>query len=351
MGHGDGTFASAVVYDLTGLSVGGLGPVAIADVNGDGKADLVVAGDCIAGQCPHGAVGVLLGNGDGTFRPVVISDAGAGFGAEGVAVVDLNGDGKLDVVVGECGTTDCFASEGLVGVLLGNGDGTFQPASTYDSGGALADSVAVADLNGDGKLDVVVGNVVGESVGVLLGNGDGTLRAAQTYRSGGNLTYTVVLGDLNGDGRPDLMVSSCAVGSSCGGTIKGAVGIWLGVGDGTFESGTTRRDSGTETLSIATADLDRDGILDLAATNSYATETLDTFLGNGDGTLRRGVILECNGECVAVAAADVNGDGQPDLLVADSQPCYACDNSGSVGVILKKPGDSSLDTRDIHKQK
>jgi hypothetical protein len=141
------------------------------------------------------------------------------------------------------------------------------------------------------------------------------------------------------------MVSSCAVGTTCGGTIKGAVGIWLGVGDGTFKSGKTYRDSGTETLSIATADLNRDGNLDLAATNSYTTETLDTFLGNGDGTFERGVILDCNGECHAVIASDVNGDGQPDLLVADSQPCSACDNSGSVAVMLKKPGVSNLAVR------
>src|ERR1700686_3460962 len=110
--------------------------VAVADVNGDGKPDLVVANWCDGSetQCVSpaaiGTVGVLLGNGDGTFQSVV-SYASGGSDADSVAVADVNGDGKLDLVVANlCGINNCF---GVVGVLLGNGDGTFKPSVTYSA--------------------------------------------------------------------------------------------------------------------------------------------------------------------------------------------------------------------------
>ncbi len=96
----------------------------------------------------------------------------------------------------------------MVGILLGNGDGTFQPAVSYDSGGPLADAIAVADVNGDGNLDVVAGNVISSTVGVLLGNGDGTFQPPVTFASRGGFTYSVAIADVNNDKRPDLLVSS-----------------------------------------------------------------------------------------------------------------------------------------------
>jgi hypothetical protein len=124
-------------------------------VNADGKPDLIVANEA--------ALGVLLGNGDGTFQAAV-SYGLSGFG-NSVAVADVNGDGKPDVVVAiSCGGPSC----GTVDVLAGNGDGTFRTAVSYASGG-LGNSVAVADLNGDGKPDVVaVSGFDGRSVGVLI---------------------------------------------------------------------------------------------------------------------------------------------------------------------------------------
>jgi len=163
--------------------------VAVADVNGDGKPDLAVANLCLTEyNCPNGLVGVLLGNGDGTFQTAVTYGSG-GYYAMSVAVADVNGDGKPDLVVANnCTSGDfsngCTDPSGTVGVLLGNGDGTFQAAVTYGSGGYYSSSVAVADVNGDGKPDLVVANECADtsctngSVGVLLGNGDGTFQAA-----------------------------------------------------------------------------------------------------------------------------------------------------------------------------
>lgn len=150
-------FATAVTYDS-----GGLAPysVAVADVNGDGKPDLLVANFCpsnSSGGCnnPAGVVAVLLGNGDGTFQTPVTYGAG-GWETYSVAVADVNGDGKPDLLVASAcasgGSDGCTSSVGAVGVLLGNGDGTFQTAVTYSSGGYEATSVAVADVNGVGRF-------------------------------------------------------------------------------------------------------------------------------------------------------------------------------------------------------
>ena len=106
--------------------------------------------------------------------------------------------------------------DGTVSVLLGKGDGTFQPAIAYDSGGVDSRAVAIADVNGDGKLDLVVANsgdcsngcYVGQDVSVLLGNGDGTFQPAVAYGSGGNRPFSVAVADVNEDGKPDLLVAS-----------------------------------------------------------------------------------------------------------------------------------------------
>jgi hypothetical protein len=146
-------------------------------------------------------------------------------------VSDLNGDGKPDIAVANANSLN-------VGVLLGNGDGTFQPAVAYASGGIDdTNSIAVADVNGDGKPDLLTANVNGSSpngsVGVLLGNGDGTFQTAVTYPSGSNAALAVAVADLNGDGKPDLVVANCS--DRCNGH-NGVLGVLLGNGDGTFQT-------------------------------------------------------------------------------------------------------------------
>jgi hypothetical protein len=178
------SFATAIAYKTGG---NGANAIAIADVNGDGKPDLVVMNWCAYSSCtvPGNNIGVLLGKGDGTFQTAVVYASG-GLYADSVVVADVNGDGKPDLVVANCGAgnnTHCVGASGNVGVLLGNGDGTFQPVVNYALGGYGSTSVAVADLRGDGKLDLVVAGdcAVGGCVGVLLGNGDGTFKPVVTY--------------------------------------------------------------------------------------------------------------------------------------------------------------------------
>jgi len=175
-------YAAAVTYPSGGTLARG---IATADVNGDGKTDiLVINGDQFV-TSHVSTFGVLLGKGDGTFQPAVAYQAGgySELDATSLTVGDVNGDGKVDVVAGLC---NC--SEGVnapeIGVSLGNGDGTFQPPVTYHLDPNLMGElpfdfpVALGDFNGDGKLDVVVG---GPANVLMFGNGDGTFQAPVPY--------------------------------------------------------------------------------------------------------------------------------------------------------------------------
>jgi len=205
LGNGDGTLQAAVAYPAGGVSLPPASSLlAVADVNGDGKLDLVVESSQCCGS-GDGVVGVLLGNGDGTFQPVVIYQSGKGGWGTSVAVADVNGDGKPDIVAtDQCNGANCV-HKGLVAVLLGNGDGTFQAAQSYSSGGFLTNSVAVADVNGDGKPDVLVANLCADnsldctrsSIGVLLNNTGVTKTVVTTSVSpsfvGQSVTFTATV--------------------------------------------------------------------------------------------------------------------------------------------------------------
>ncbi len=191
---------------------------------------------------------VLLGNGGGTFQEAITYGSG-GIDSQSVAIGDLNGDGRPDVIiVNACptsGWTNGYYIEGTVGVLLGNGDGTFQTAGAYNSGGLSAESALLADVNSNGKLDIVVANVCGlvegigscsgRSVTVLIGNGDGTFVYSGNYHSGGTCVYSVAVAHVNGDGYPDLIAANCSASVACF-YDNGVLGVLLGNGHGTFRA-------------------------------------------------------------------------------------------------------------------
>jgi hypothetical protein len=249
--------------------------------------------------------------------------ASGGVVAESVAVADVNGDGKPDLVVANCGSQfDCFG-EGLIGILLGNGDGTFQPVATYGTGGGFALSVAVGDLNGDGKPDLVVANYYTYGYGsleVLMGNGDGTFQTAVPYFSGASGPYSVAVADLNGDGKLDVIVANCSKSGLSGcPSGDGAVSVLLGNGDGTLQSYEIYDSGGAWARSLAVADVNGDGKLDILVANGFSC-TVGELLGNGDGTFQpvvtlAGCGLDPLGGPGSVSIADVNGDGKPDLLL------------------------------------
>jgi hypothetical protein len=370
LNNDDGTFGTAVTYGTNGWLAQA---VAVGDLNGDGKVDIVVANNCASdpgtGSCTtDGNVAVLLGNGDGTFQAALVYDSGGSL-ASSVVIADVNGDGKPDLlVVNRCGSSTTCAGNGTVAVLLGNGDGTFQTAVNYDTGALQSNAVAVADVNGDGKLDLVVSNTcqvgtcdnVGDqsgSVSVLLGNGDGTFKETANYTSGSYGTDAVAVADLNGDGKVDIAVSSSCAGprsSDCG---AGNVSVFLGNGDGTFQSGTSLSTVGIGTGGVRVADVDGDGKPDLlvsgvCATNpvcdpsTSAPSSAGVLLGNGDGTFQTaqyfGSIGYSYGITSGLAAGDLTGDGKLDLIVtswcADASCSTGAAEHSLVGVLIAVTG-------------
>jgi hypothetical protein len=198
LGNGDGTFEPWADFEVGP----GPGSVVIADINGDGRLDLAVPVNLGPGPAYTGAVSLFLGNGDGTFQ--ARTDVAAGSYVASVAIADMNADGRKDLVV-------AHRTSGTIAVMLGNGDGTFGAATPSVAGGAPS-ALAIADIDQDGRLDVVTngGNDADtdDYVGVgsaLLGNGDGTFGAPIGFETGYN-------------------PSSVAIGASMG--IRGRTSRW-----------------------------------------------------------------------------------------------------------------------------
>ena len=341
-------FRAPVTYNTGGS---GADSLALADVNGDGKLDMVVANPCDVVHDCNGLVGVLLGNGDGTFQPVKTYLTG-GLVASAVAVADVNGDGKPDLLVAnECTPSDnCHDFISSVGVLLGNGNGTFQPAQTFLTDGQQARAIAVADVNADHKPDLIVLNRFATlwnptgSVAVLAGNGDGTFQSPVLTSGVGNDPRGMALGDANGDGKVDVFLPYACLSPSCG----NGTGVWvfLGNGDGTFQAA-HGYDSGSadSASSIATADLNGDSKLDLLVSttclNQCAQAAIAVFLGLGDGTFQgpqRYALVGPSGD--AIAAADIDRDGKSDLLVVGCPAGKTC-GRGIVN-LLRGNGDGTF---------
>jgi uncharacterized protein (DUF2141 family) len=299
LGTGNGTFSAATPYSTGLLPLS----VAIADLNGDGKLDLTVAnyGHPVSGG---GAISVFLGNGNGTF-PAATSYPTLATGPQSVAIGDLNGDGKLDLAV-------AYASS-KYSVFLGSGDGSFNQlnAVAVSPGTKNFGSVAIGDLTGDGKPDLALtdfgnslgGTGAGTTVSVLPGNGNGTFGSPTTLTTGTNPS-SVAIGDLNGDGRLDLVVANAG---------SNTVSVFLGNGAG-FQQ--TQYPTGTNPESVAIGDLNGDGRLDLAVAN-FDSNTVSVLLGNGDGSFQAQTQYATGTNPASVAIRDLNGDGRLDLAVAN----------------------------------
>lgn len=304
LGKGDGTFTT-VSTNFDAMTA--YAHLAVGDFDGDGKPDLVIT------PYDGGPLQIWLGNGDGTFtfKSQYVVD-GASYSLGDIKVGDFNGDGNEDIAV-----IDNNFSDESIAVLLGNGDGTFtvqtQVATTPDP-----TSLQVADFNDDGILDLAVVDYSGSTISIFLGNGDGTFTAKSTLASVSNFDWRWCrTGDFNGDGIPDIAVGNFT--SANGQTAS----IFLGNGDGTFtlkSTPTVAQDPGP----ISVGDFNGDGILDLAIVSSQSAspeggsaDEITVLQGNGDGTFTTQSTPAVGDSPVDIATADVNGDGNQDIVVTN----------------------------------
>jgi len=372
LGKGDGTFSAGtaitVPFTVNGQPLAGI-PV-LGDFNNDGKVDLAL------NDLGGGGVFIFLGNGDGTFTQG--SSYASLYNSWSITATDIDGDGNLDLVVGS-GNSGAIGPDvdhgiGLVEILMGNGDGTFQGAPMYPATASTAGTGTVSftagDFNGDGKPDVLAaksglmfmaGNGKGEfaaevttsgpnptlvtsalmngdknldavfidynqssqtsQIGVAFGNGDGTFAATNDYPLPSSATslITLITADVNGDGYPDVVATGVTSSGS-------ALYVFLNDGTGALKAGQLV-DTGTDEYQIVAADLNGDGKLDLVVADAganFGEEGADVkvYLGNGDGTFQSPTTFQPNAQVLSIAVGDLNKDGVPDLVISDSGQFY-----------------------------
>jgi hypothetical protein len=314
-GSSAGSFNTAVYYASAGVVPNAdtfpYGAT-IAVTSTSTNADLVLTNE------DSGDITVLLGNGDGTLNTTNVGYGVGGFPYSPAIVTDINGDGLADILVAD--------EEFSLTWMAGFGDGTFQAARDYYSplpgnGNAESYSIATGDFNGDGFPDVVTGNFGDNLTGitVFLSNPDGSLGQGTNYGTSGNLGE-VAVADFNGDGFLDIAATD----------EQGSVDIFFGTGNGSFIEGPSYGVGGAGLFGIVAANFGSDTSPDMAVVNE-SSSTLTILTNDGAGGFGAGVPIPLNGEGYAIATADINGDGFPDLAISEYNNASS---SGQVGLLL-----------------
>lgn len=376
-----GVLAGFLAFPVGALAFGTFGPVdtiatggivygvAIGDLNRDGKADILASNDS-SGTTPSGHISLLLGKGDGTFKPeikirdprgpegVVIGNfngdqykdfavanynlygttrassveiffgkKGGGFkdagrinvrpGAWLIDAADFNGDHKTDLVVGNYDSTGAKA----VAILLGKGNGSFSGPKYYATPSGAIAGLDVGRMNGDKRPDVVTSNYNDGTVCVLLARSNGTLRApkCKSPAGAGNSYNSLALGDFNRDGKLDVSLASYNGND---------VLTLLGNGNGSLQKATSSPSIVSRPNGIVASDFNRDRKLDVATANYFAPFGASVLFGNGDGTFNPSTTYAGSDTAQVIAAGKLNADKGPDLVVG---------TSSGVDVFLNQP--------------
>jgi VCBS repeat protein/FG-GAP repeat protein len=325
--NGDGTFLPAGSY--TYPPPRNFGEMKLRDLNGDGFVDLLLAPD---DDYPPYNFGTALNNGDGTFAPVVVRPVGS-CGQGSIDAFDLDGDGDRDVVLTE--EQGCpSVPQPRIFVFRNDGSMVFTLAVTLASGAGFPRGMAGADMNGDGRLDLVT--ALGTSMGVFLNNGGFSFGAPVVSSTS---PYKFRLADFNNDGKMD-------VGMILSDLYEDQVATALGLGGGLFAPAQTQRGSNTaESLRISDdldiADFDGDGHVDLLTFN-YASNDVSVFLNPGNGALLPQQRYGIGNTPIRGTVADFNADGRPDVAAAIGLPPWGLENA----VVLLRSASADLIFRD-----
>jgi hypothetical protein len=325
LNKGDGTFRGAARYPAGAYPFS----LAASDLNGDGKLDLLSANE------RSGDISLLLNTGNGTFGSAV--NYPVGISPRAVIAADLDGDRATDVAVATYGTGDFVLRDTSVAVLLNDGQGNLGRAARYGILSGYAVSLIATDLNGDGRLDLAVANESSDRVPVMLNEGDGHF-STEAYPSGGYPPLSSAVADLDGDGRLDLAAvhHGCP---SCDHPVQGGLLVALNRGDGSFQENERRTVPGFP-VSMVTADLDGDGKTDIATAGEGPDHSgIVSVLLNAGASFPVAASYRVGPAPGSLAAADLNGDRKPDLVVTDR-------GSGQVSVLLNRGDGSFEDPRD-----
>jgi len=278
-------FSPAVMYTLPGAtSTGNIG-----DFNGDWIPDLITA------TRSNRTLAVFPGKGDGTFQSAIAQQMESN--ADAMAIGDVNGDGKLDAIVVGAIPTNAHMS-----VYLGQGNGSFNAAVTYATD-PYPSAVALGDFNGDGKLDAAVGHGGAGNVRVYPNQGRGTFGTPVVFQVGP--AWDLATADMNTDGKLDLILGQTSSPT-----------VILGKGDGTFNP-PIYKPIGYAVQSVGIADYNRDGKLDVVSACSAASRA-DILFGNGDGSLSAPQQLTTPMSTFAARAGDMNQDGKQDVVLTSA---------------------------------
>lgn len=293
LGNGDGSFRVLTAVEFPNVI---FGEHTLADFDRDGRPDMVIPGDKSSGGGGGAGNYFFRGRGDGTFdAPVHLDRAGC----NGAVAVDFNRDGRADLAT---------ACDDAVRIYRGNGDGTFQahlvlnlPNTPY--------AIATGDLNGDGWPDLVVTAQQTDALWVLVNNGDGTF-ATQTFASGlGYGQYNIRIGDVNGDGKLDVLTLL--------GPFVRDIGVWFGNGDGSLQKPVSVVSASTD-FGFAIGSLRRPGVVDLA-TAAAGCNCVSVHLNSGTGKYVDNIVVNLGLNVRKMQKYDFNHDGRTDLLVSSQE--------------------------------